>query len=310
MIKYSIIVPVYNVEKYIYQCINSICNQNFDNSNFETIIVNDGTKDNSIAIIKDLIKEKKNFYLINQTNKGLGEARNTGITYANGEYLIFLDSDDYFFDSKALYYINKKIDELRDVDVLCYNHYLFNEKTKKIYDYKKNIYRNINCIKNNEKRIKIMIRKDLYSISAWSKVVKKSVITKNKILFNKILSEDIDWSARILMATKKIYYLNKSINVYRINREGSITCSKEKIFDNLKKAVINSLMYYNQNNNICYVNYILYINTIFKSLIILYIKGEKKFDNKKFILDNKNISKQIYDFKSFFCFIYLCLFIK
>lgn len=86
----SIVVPVYNVEKYIHECLESILYQSY--KNIEVIIVNDGTLDNSIAKIEDLLKDKRT-RLISQVNQGLSAARNTGIKAALGEYISFIDSD-------------------------------------------------------------------------------------------------------------------------------------------------------------------------------------------------------------------------
>ena len=91
--KFSIIVPVYNVEKYVEKCLKSIDNQSYQK--FEAIIVNDGSKDKSDSIIKKYIKDKKQFIYLTKENGGLSDARNFGIKYASGDYIIFLDSYDY-----------------------------------------------------------------------------------------------------------------------------------------------------------------------------------------------------------------------
>lgn len=90
--KVSVIVPVYNVEEYIRECIKSIQVQTY--SNLEIIVVNDGTKDKSIEIIKDLIKTDSRIRVISQPNQGLSAARNTGIENASGKYVAMIDSDD------------------------------------------------------------------------------------------------------------------------------------------------------------------------------------------------------------------------
>lgn len=95
----SVIVPVYNVEKYIFSCIESIFKQRLDDSDFEVIIVNDGTNDRSMEIIKDFIQQHDNITVINQENQGLSVARNTGLKYAGGEYILFVDSDDLLIDN-------------------------------------------------------------------------------------------------------------------------------------------------------------------------------------------------------------------
>lgn len=90
----SIIIPVYNVESYLFTCLNSIYNQNIDENNFEVIIVNDGSTDKSMEVIVEIIKSHSNIIVINQENQGVSIARNNGITLAKGEYILFVDPDD------------------------------------------------------------------------------------------------------------------------------------------------------------------------------------------------------------------------
>lgn len=90
----SFIVPVYNTEKYIHACMESIFRQGLDNNEFEVIIVNDGTPDNSIGVIEDIIKRHSNITVINQENQGLSMARNNGMKVATGEYIAYVDPDD------------------------------------------------------------------------------------------------------------------------------------------------------------------------------------------------------------------------
>ena len=94
MKKLSFIIPVYNVEKYIRDCILSIYDQNLDDEDFEVILVNDGTEDNSFEVIQDILTQHDNIIRVDQDNQGLSVARNTGIKNAKGEYVLFVDSDD------------------------------------------------------------------------------------------------------------------------------------------------------------------------------------------------------------------------
>lgn len=91
----SIIIPVYNVEQYIEQCLSSIYAQDISEDIFEVIAVNDGTPDNSMSIVKTIASQHKNLVIINQENQGLSVARNTGLDHAKGEYIWFVDSDDW-----------------------------------------------------------------------------------------------------------------------------------------------------------------------------------------------------------------------
>jgi glycosyltransferase involved in cell wall biosynthesis len=98
-IKLSIIVPVYNVEQYIHPCMESIFRQGLDDSDFELILVNDGTQDNSFRVISDIIESHQNIRILEQENSGPSMARNIGIKSAKGQYLMFVDSDDLLIDN-------------------------------------------------------------------------------------------------------------------------------------------------------------------------------------------------------------------
>ena len=107
MPRFSIIIPVYNVEKYIKKCLDSVFSQTF--KDFEVIIVNDGTKDKSMDIVKNYDAK-----VINQVNQGLSEARNNGVKQAKGEYILFVDSDDYI-NKNLLLELNKSLSNSPDL---------------------------------------------------------------------------------------------------------------------------------------------------------------------------------------------------
>ena len=112
MPKFSIIIPVYNTEKYLKKCLDSVFLQNYDN--YEIIIVNDGSTDNSDKIVKEYMKKHKNIIYILKENGGLSSARNVGVSKAKGDYLLFLDSDDYYCDN----FLFQLSDEINDEDVV------------------------------------------------------------------------------------------------------------------------------------------------------------------------------------------------
>ena len=97
----SVIIPMYNVEQYLEKCIDSVYNQGLKEEEFEVILVDDESPDNSLAVATILTKDKKNVTIISQKNKGLGGARNTGILCAAGRYVLFLDSDDWYLPNVA-----------------------------------------------------------------------------------------------------------------------------------------------------------------------------------------------------------------
>jgi len=114
-LKLSIIVPVYNVEKYIRACLKSIFRQNLNDDDFEVIIINDGTEDNSISVIVDLISQHHNIIIVNQENQGSSVAWNKGVAIANGEYILFVDADDLLIERRLKLLLQKAIETKADI---------------------------------------------------------------------------------------------------------------------------------------------------------------------------------------------------
>lgn len=117
MISLSIIVPVYNVEKYIRPCVESIYNQNLDEECFEVILINDGTKDKSMEMVADIISQHSNFIVINQENQGVSVARNNGMAVAKGEYILMPDADDLLIENSVDVLLNKAMETKADIIV-------------------------------------------------------------------------------------------------------------------------------------------------------------------------------------------------
>ena len=113
--KFSIIIPVYNVEQYLRDCLDSVLNQTF--SDWEAICVNDGSTDESSVILDEYAAKDSRFKMISQNNAGTAAARNTGLKVANGDYIFFLDSDDWIED----YALQILADSVNDEDVLCFS---------------------------------------------------------------------------------------------------------------------------------------------------------------------------------------------
>ena len=126
--KFSVIIPVYNVETYLRECMDSVLNQTF--SDWEAVCVNDGSTDCSSAVLEEFASKDSRFAIINQSNGGLSAARNTGLKAAKGEYVLFLDSDDWL-EPKALEVISKS---LSDEDMLCFSGRRFFESKGRYHD--------------------------------------------------------------------------------------------------------------------------------------------------------------------------------
>ncbi len=126
--KFSVIIPVYNVEAYLRACLDSVLNQTFED--WEAICVNDGSTDNSASILEENGQKDGRFKIVNQPNGGLSAARNTGLKSATGEYVLFLDSDDWL-ESNAL---EKVSESLADEDMLCFSGRRFFEKEGRYHE--------------------------------------------------------------------------------------------------------------------------------------------------------------------------------
>ncbi|MGI6371842.1 MAG: glycosyltransferase [Caldicoprobacterales bacterium] len=242
----SIVVPVYNVEKYLKECINSLLEQDF-RGQYEIICVNDGSTDSSLQVLKEYEKSNEKIVLINQKNKGLSAARNTGLKNAKGKYVMFIDSDDYLKNPKVLSLLYDEI-EKNDLDfVVADFEYDYEEKVKN-YRIKRS-----QAIKN-----KIMIGRDFYDLGiktksimsvVWNKLYKKEFLEKNNLFFYEgIFYEDMEFTPRVYYLAKRVKYVDEVIIMYR-QREGSITSNinAEKLDSYL--AVAESLNQFNKNYN-------------------------------------------------------------
>lgn len=194
----SVIVPVYNAEKYIDRCIKSILNQTY--SSYEIILVNDGSSDRSLFLLKQYEKDYKNIKVFTQKNQGPGMARNLGIKKSKGAYITFVDSDDYIEDA----YLKDLISEIDDCDIsLC--------------GYKR-LDQNLNFIDQKKPCGKPI---DLFKfVSTCCKLYKRELLVDNQILFpNERIGEDIYFSLLCYSFTNKVKYVTKCSYVIVTNLE-------------------------------------------------------------------------------------------
>lgn len=218
---FSIIVPVYNVEDYLEQCLDSILKQNY--SNFELILVNDGSTDSSLKICKNYQQQYHQIRLIDKENKGVSEARNVGLAAAEGDYILFMDSDDYWTGNDALLNLNALIEESNPDLILHEESRFFSDK-------------DVNC-KYNQKFLKNLkgsfkenvldlVYYDLYAAAPWDKVVRRSILIDNQLFFPPgRKGEDIEWSGKLMYFIDTFSVYSKSFYMYRQARKGSSTTS-------------------------------------------------------------------------------------
>ncbi|GAA3761523.1 glycosyltransferase family A protein [Flavobacterium ginsengiterrae] len=216
---FSIIIPVYNVEDYLEQCLNSIFSQNY--YNFEVLLINDGSKDSSLEICKKYEQIYDNIILIDKENGGVSDARNTGLKKSKGDYIFFCDSDDYWVGNDTLLNINSLIKESKP-DLIIHEESRFFSEEDIICKY------NQKFLKNKEgnfiDEIVNLVYYDLYAPSPWDKIIKRSILIENELFFpTEKKSEDIEWTGKLMYHIKTFSVYSKSFYFYRQARKGSFT---------------------------------------------------------------------------------------
>lgn len=219
MLDLSIIVPVYNVEKYLDSCIDSI--EKIRNINFEIVLVNDGSTDKSLNIAENLVKKYKNIKLINQKNGGLSCARNTGLRKAQGKYISFIDSDDLICADKfeELYLETKKY----NLDIGVGNHIRF-INLEKIEKPQKLKYRNLEKenVKTGIEFFDFADKRGLFSPIVCEKIYKRNFLLEKNLFFKEgIIYEDVLFSHIVISKAQRVKYINSYFYLYR-QRIGSI----------------------------------------------------------------------------------------
>ncbi|MBQ9071926.1 MAG: glycosyltransferase [Bacilli bacterium] len=243
----SIIMPAYNVENYIQQAIDSVINQNYEN--YELIIINDGSTDNTLKIINKNIKLYPNIKLINQQNQGLSAARKSGLTIAEGEYIYLMDSDD-ILEPNALNVMGEKIKTKKD----CY---VFNARFKneldndwgRSMDKKLVISNNYSEISNGTDLLNRMIDNREWRYAVWLYLTKKEVIKNNDITFFKnYFHEDSAYNYQLLNNSNVIEFCDNIIYNYRL-RPNSLM-SNDLTSKNVSSYLNSFKIIYNTNKKI------------------------------------------------------------
>lgn len=249
MIDFSFIVPVYNVEKYLERCIDSILNQSYEN--FEIILIDDGSTDNSGKICDKYSELDSRIIVYHTENKGLSQARNKGIKASKGKYIIFLDSDDYWIDDKLDKIAN--ICNKKNLDILAFNYEIYDISSKKIVKKKAiDFDNNIDKVISGEKFLNSILNKNpLYEWYAWFYVIRREMLIDSKLLFKiDTKYEDVDLIYKIILNAKNISAIDESILRYIIGRQGSITYGVNLDTEKDKLTVVKNNIKYIENLNI------------------------------------------------------------
>ena len=305
IIRFSIIIPVYQAQKYLHQCLDSIIKQNF--TDYELILIDDGSKDNSGKICDDYTKKFINAKVIHQPNSGPSAARNKGIEQARGDYIIFIDADDYIA-TESLEQINQELKKSHFPDLLITpfqsftksgeNHYydLFLQK----YD----IYS-----MNKEEVIELLFNHSEGICYAWRYIVKKKLIENYQIRFPVgMIYEDNEWTPRIFLFADSFSGLKYYWYYYRKDNKASITNNIrfQNTMDQIKILTLNIQYISEKCDNHTIIKSITqrFSKEILNVLLLRYphltIKNRRKI--VVFIKKHKNTFKKNNSFKFFLFF--------
>lgn len=211
----SVIVPIYNVEKYLPKCLDSIIHQSYEN--LEIILVDDGSTDKCPLICDDYAKKDKRIKVIHKNNGGLSDARNVGLEIAKGEYCAFIDSDDYVDTDFIKTLINSAINSHSDIAVCAY--YIdsgMNLTKQKATTEKEISFNNIQAMKD------FFAQKSICGVMTWNKLYKRSLFTNNEITFPiGRIHEDNFTTYKLLYFAARVCYISDPLYYY-VNRPGSI----------------------------------------------------------------------------------------
>lgn len=229
----SFIVPVYNTEKYLDECVRSIMNQGFRNEDFELIMVNDGSTDNSLEVAKQLKDEfsDADITIIDQENQGSGAARNRGMEIAKGKYIEFVDSDDYLEENSIKDILETAIKKNLDVIEFRLKGFDENGKIRKTQD--QPLPKNIVLTTSD------ILVKNLIIASACTSLYKVDFLKKEKIKFLASTNhEDVFFSSCVYSCVKRIMFIDNQPYIYRWNSQSK---DHSKQYEKVRKSIIDTV---------------------------------------------------------------------
>ncbi|MFI2858758.1 glycosyltransferase family 2 protein [Paenibacillus sp. JSM ZJ436] len=298
---FSIIIPVYNVEGYLRECIESILIQDF--SDFEIILVNDGSTDGSKAICIEYAQcYPERVRLIDKENGGLSDARNAGMKKATGEYLIFVDSDDYITNSSLkLFYkeltIRKEAKLVTDILITRFIQ-VYYDGSVKYMDENISMQEINNCSKNVI--VDYIFKHSRNTWPAQRYIVNKSFVEEYDLEFKKgYLHEDVDWTMKLFLYAEQFFCVEHYWYAHRIDRSGSITSKPnvkrvldviDIVKDNISDQNFNSL-----NSNSKVIMFRRLVNSLYSSISMYHLFDEI---DKKIIVENLDLNIAIFKYTS------------
>ena len=221
--KVSFILPIYNVEKYLSECVESILAQTY--RDFEILLVDDGSPDNCPALCDEWAKKDSRIKALHKLNGGLSDARNYGLEHAQGDYVVFVDSDDFWVNKDCLQRLMNVVDAYPECDFISFNCSYYYQDTN---TYKKWVAYDEKLAFPTDKdtAMRSLVASGTLPMSAWLKVISRKSLSDMGLRFIKgTIAEDIPWFIDLLDGSKKCMFVNQYVYAYRQNVAGSITAS-------------------------------------------------------------------------------------
>lgn len=244
MCKLSVIVPIYNAEKYLRQCVDSIVKQNLDD--IEVILVDDGSPDRCPEICDEYVSRYSYFKVIHKSNGGVSSARNVGITNSIGEYIVFIDSDDWWNPNVDMNKVVSYAFQNQQIDIIVFNiiHYIEGEGT-----YKRTENQLFSRIPTDsvENYYSFLVSNGNMQVAPINKIIKREFLAKNNLYFKDgIKSEDNEWMIRVLRCLSTVGVIDEPIYIYRYRRIGSLSNTiQRKNIEDLLDMIDASIQYTN-----------------------------------------------------------------
>lgn len=239
----SVIIPVYNVEKYLSQCVDSVLNQHLQD--YEIILVDDGSPDQCPQICDQYAAQHSEVHVIHQKNGGLSAARNAGMKAAAGEYIIFMDSDDWWNPDVNVQEMLKSVRSQSSVQMFLFTSHDYIDG---VGYYKRNEHQQLDRIRTQkvEYYYQDLLANGNLEVSACTKILKRNFLLNNELFFAEgLLGEDNHWMIRVLRKLQEVAIINQPLYICRISRNDSITHTiKKKNVSDLLNIVQESVSYY------------------------------------------------------------------
>ncbi len=239
----SVIIAMYNSEKFIRKCIDSILESNLPQESFEIIVVNDGSKDQSVAIVEEYQRKYNYIHLFHQENQGQSIARNHGLKYAKGKYIWFVDSDDYV--EADLLPIYQAIESHDGIDIVGIRSKVLDEEGKLLHLYEIDNFQPDTLLTGRE-----ALLKGYQPSSMWANIIRKSFLLEHHLEFYPgILHQDTELSLRCMLNAKKVCYTGLYLYDYIIHEGSSV---HPKTMEKLKKSVLDNITVMNSIRNLSF----------------------------------------------------------